>query len=156
MTKQTFWRTGFAWRILPILGILVVASIVIRARPLIAIVIICCSVLLPFILARSLQYLVIDQDEITIGTRFLSKVTMRKDELVDCRRIRFSTFIALYVNVLRLLDERLAKKQGPGLVISPYGWGRHRQELFALLGQWLMTSRLEIDRETENFIAKFS
>jgi hypothetical protein len=152
----TFRRTGFAWRILPALGLLIGASALIRDRPLVACTVVFCALLLPYALVRSLQYVIISQERITSGIRYLTKSTILKDEIVECRRIRFSIVTALYFNVLQLIDKRLAAQWRSGLVISPYGWGKRQPELFIQLGRWLTASRIEINEEVARFIARYS
>jgi hypothetical protein len=151
-----FYRTGFAWRIVPALALLIVVSYLVKARPLTALTIVACAILLPFALVRSLQYIAIEPGKITIGTRFLTRSEIRKNELVYCRRIRFSGVTAVYVNVLQLADERLAGQWRSGLIISPYGWGRSRRELFTLLGRWLATCPADIGSDVPDFIARYA
>jgi hypothetical protein len=153
---ETFRRTGFALRILPSLGLLIVVNVLVRGQQLLALTIVCCALLLPYALVRSLQYVTISSEAITIGTRFIAEITVLKAELVDCRRIRLSIVVTLYVNVLQLIDKRLAVRRRSGLIISPYGWGKRRRELFTQLGRWLMTSPVSPGEEVVDFIARYS
>lgn len=152
----TFRRTGLAWRILPALGLLLVANAFVRSPPLLSLTVVSCALLLPYTLVCSLQYVVLGPDTITVGTRFVSKATLLRAELVECRRIRASIVVSLYVNVLRLADARLAARRRAGVIISPYGWGKRRRELFTQLGRWVMTSPAAIDEDTANFVARYS